>query len=380
MPDYGPDLRRRARQAQAWMYDASLPFWAARAQHAECGFHEALALTGDPIVSPSSRVRVQARQTFCFAVALDLGWSPDTSRELCRYGIDVLQNHCRREDGLFGTLVSHSGGLADPTAQLYDSAFARLAFASAVTAGIADASTALRSTCRAIEQHLKRPPAQNGYAETLPTPDDRNQNPHMHLYEAAIGHYLAGYQPAIDQAYALENLLTSRFYDPKLSGLRERFATDWGHHPGDHFEAGHQYEWVWLLHRRARADNKPVNEISAKLYQKALSLTGDEGQIWLKHTHQGEILDGTQRSWALTEALKAHLVRFEAGDVDAAKRAVETYDRLWHLHIVPAIEGGWIDKYDRHDTPISEDIPASIGYHMYLAFSELMRLAKRLDT
>lgn len=379
MSDYKQDFRRRADQAKAWMFDAAFPFWSDRARHATGGFLEALDLTGRPLAGESSRVRVQARQTYCFALAMQLGWQTETARAMCLFGINTLVNACRRADGLFGRLYAYEGALLDPVADLYDSAFARLAFATALQAGLFEAREPLLDITYAIEKHLRRQPAEEGYAETLPFPEDRNQNPHMHLYESALAHLAADAGPkALQQAYGLERLMATRFIQSEKHILRERFGPDWGPHAEDHVETGHHYEWVWLLHRRALLDKQAVHPDAHRLYAKALQFTGADGQVWLKQSHDGDILDSTQRSWGLTEAVKAHLVCWDAGHAPSAKYAIEAYDRLWHLHIKPAIEGGWLDAYDQTDTAISTHIPASIGYHIFLAFAEWIRISGRI--
>ena len=37
-------------------------------------------------------------------------------------------------------------------------------------------------------------------------------------------------------------------------------------------------------------------------------------------------------------------------------------------------EGGWIDRYDADGLPVATTIPASTGYHVVLALTELIRV------
>lgn len=379
MSSYISDLRARAKIATAWMHDAAFPFWAERCQHTGVGFVEVLDLAGEPVLAETSRVRVQARQTYCFALAASLGWDRTLANELVAYGIQTLREHCQRPDGVYGTLLNHKGGLRDDTALLYDTAFALLGLSTAERVFEGSAKSELGSVVQAIETHLARPAPQQGYSETLPSPQDRNQNPHMHLYEASLAQFEAtGDVAALSRAKMIEALMAQRFVDPSIGGLRERFAGDWGPHPDDHFEVGHQYEWVWLIANRARLDGQAVSPAAETLYQKALELTGPDSEIFLEHELTGELRNGAQRCWGLTEALKAHLVRIEQGEEAAMKRAIETYDRLWDLHVAPAVEGGWIDQYDQAGNQVSEDIPASTGYHIFLAYAELGRVAAEI--
>lgn len=379
MSSYISDLAARAKTAASWMHDAAFPFWAERCQHPDVGFLEVLDLQGQPVLADTSRVRVQARQTYCFALAASLGWNEQRARELVEYGIHTLRAHCKRPDGVYGTLLNHQGGLKDDTALLYDTAFALLGLSTSEHVFESSAVTELCAVASAIETQLSRPDVEQGYSETLPTPSDRNQNPHMHLYEASLAQFEAtGDAEALVRARRIEALMTERFIDPAIGGLRERFASDWGAHLDDHFEAGHQYEWVWLIANRARLDGQPVSSAAERLYRKALELTGPDAEVFLEHELTGDLRNGAQRCWGLTEALKAHLVRIEQGDEAAMKRAIETYDRLWDLHVAPAVEGGWIDQYDQAGNQVSKDMPASTGYHIFLAYAELGRVAAKI--
>lgn len=365
-----------ARKAREWMFEAAFPLWAEAGVDARGAFAEQIAADGSALQDESSRVRVQARQTYCFALAALLGWQPQRARELAAFGVDVLLTQCRRADGLYGRRMVPGGGLADDTADLYDCAFALLALSTAHRAGVEGARAAALEASAAIETHLKRPESEGGYRECLPAPAGRAQNPHMHLFESSLALYEAtGEAEALARGRAIEALMERRFRQPGTGALREVFAPDWGPAEGDRLEAGHQYEWVWLLHERARLDARPVSPAAAGFYASAMRLTGPGGAVPLEHTLTGEVQDATERSWGLTEALKAHLAIREAGDDSAEARAIESHDRLWARHLEPAHPGGWLDRYDADGQPVKEPMTASTGYHVFLAFAELMRAA-----
>ena len=358
--------------------DAAFPFWADHGVDRRGGFVERVGRDGGRVEDAVSRVRVQARQSLCFALAANMGWQPKRARELARYGIDMLVSQCRRADGLYGKLMSYEGGLADDTAELYDTAFALLAFSWGIRAGIEEAREPAMAVSAAIESELRRPDEQGGYGERLPWPDVRAQNPHMHLFEASLAlHEVTGDALALNRARTIEALMKARFLTPDAGALRELFSADWGDTPDDHFEVGHQYEWVWLLAERARIDGRPVSPVSNGLYANAQRLTGPGGAIALMHALDGTVADATERTWGLTEALKAHLARLETGDSGAEARVAQTYDRLWDRHIAPAISGGWQDRYGPDGTPAGEPMTAATGYHVYIAFAELIRVAAK---
>lgn len=370
------DLSARAAMARDWMLDAAFPFWATRGIHPDLGFHERLTMDGDPIVDAASRVRLQARQTFCFAFAAHLGWDRARAIALVDRGMATLRAHCRRPDGLYGKMMAYSGGLSDDSADLYDTAFALLAFSWAARAGAPGAADMAFEASTAIETHLRRPDEDGGYCEALPAPELRLQNPHMHLFESSLALFEAtGDVAALDRARRIETLLEQHFLEDGTGALREVFAPDWGPAQGDRFEAGHQYEWVWLMGERARLDGRAVSGAAEGLYRNALSLTGPEGEVALAHGLDRTVLDATERTWGLTEALKAHLARIEQGDPDAERRAIQTFDRMWARHITPAPEGGWLDQYRPDGTPRTDDMTGATGYHIFIAIAELMRVA-----
>ncbi|MGL6159018.1 AGE family epimerase/isomerase [Microbulbifer sp.] len=372
-------LCRRAELARSWMFEASFPLWSENGVADGRGFWESLDLHGRPLENPVSRVRVQARQVFVFALANRMGWQPKRSLELVRAGLRTLHRACRREDGLYGrTIDLNSQELLDDRADLYDSAFALLAHAWALRAGAgAEALAGGMALSMAIDQRLRCLHNRGRYLERLPATDRVEQNPHMHLLEASQAwHEAARDQRSLLRSQELVGLMESRFIDRELAGLREVLAEDWGPHEDDRFEAGHQYEWVWLLHEHARICGGRVSPAAALLYRKARELTLPNGRLYLSHTLQGDIREPVHRCWGLTEALKAQLALVCSGNTGSIAVANEIFDRLWADHIQGAVSGGWLDRLDASGTSVSNDMPASTGYHIHLAISELLRAEK----
>ncbi|MEL6387615.1 MAG: AGE family epimerase/isomerase [Pseudomonadota bacterium] len=373
-------LEERATKAATWMAQ-SASLWSRAGVHPSAGFWEELDMAGAPLEAETARVRVQARQTFCFALLQRLAESNpqfdgDRARELCRHGLDALVTHCRRPDGLFGRRMAHAGGLVDDTADLYDNAFTLLAFSAAAQAGHTDGAAEAGKLSALIDIHFARPQADDGFFEKLPTSDVRLQNPHMHLFEASLLHAAVTESAAsLSRGRTIERLMETRFLNQQ-GGLREIFRPGWGPMEGDRLETGHQFEWVWLLHQHAKLEDHAVTPAAETLYKTANGLTGDGGAVFLEHHLSGSLKDSTRRCWSVTEALKAHLARFEAGEREAAQRACEAYDQLQDVFLLPAaVPGGWIDRHDGLGNPLSLTMPASTGYHVYLAIAELMRVA-----
>jgi len=240
----------------------------------------------------------------------------------------------------------------------------------------ADQSCAALALSGLIDEHLARPGGEGGFRELLPAPHIRLQNPHMHLFEASLAlHEATGDARALERAKDIEALLETRFLETGTGALREEFALDWGPAPRDRFEAGHQYEWVWLMSERARIDGQTISSAADGLYRNAMELTGPNSEIALSHKLDRTVLDATERTWGLTEAVKSHLARVEAGDPDAATYTAAAFDRMWERHVLPGPKGGWMDQYRADGSMRTEDMTAATGYHIFIACAELMRVA-----
>ncbi|MEM9288867.1 MAG: AGE family epimerase/isomerase [Pseudomonadota bacterium] len=370
-------LEARAGKARKWMLEESFPLWARAGLHPQGGFQERLDLAARPMDDPTSRVRLQARQTFCFAYARALGWDRKKADTLIDEGVRTLARFCRRADGVFGRQVKLGEGLSDDRADLYDTAFALLAFTVAAHTGHGQAKVHAARVNRAIDDVLRRPSPQFGYFERLPDADVRLQNPHMHLFEATMAYYqLTGDPAAADRLTHILGFIEATFFDADAAKLHEARATTGGAHVEDRLEAGHHYEWVWLLDTYARLTKTPISALMQPLYESALALTDAGGRIALCHDQAGAVSQALYRTWSQTEALKAHLAAYSRGWVSDAP-ACACFDLLWEDHIAPAPSGAWIDRVDSTGRPAASDITAATGYHLYLAFEDLMRCVSR---
>lgn len=370
-------LQRRAKEAHSWLMDACFPLWS------EVGvgkkfFLERLDLSHKPIDSPLTRVRVQARQAYLFALAAKMGWNPERARSLTEVGLSALSGPSLRADGLPGrTLNVETGSLENDTADLYDAAFSLYAFAevSKISEIPNEIHALSHKLLAAVDTHL-RDRANGGYTEALPPLEHRLQNPHMHLFEACLALSTADPEARhLARAGEIFDLFGQKFTQPD-GLLGERFATDWSTLTGDAhdvIEPGHQFEWVWLLHTYAKQTRTEPSEAMLKLYEFGCKTLDSEGRaIQEVHRETGAPVDASRRTWPQTEALKAHLAMAERGDGDAAARAMISFDILMDEYLTP--EGGWIDHFDADGHVIAKDMPASTGYHVALALDELIRL------
>ena len=302
---------------------------------------------------------------------------PPEARKLYAFAVSTTN----LPDGLIGRSLSLSTGkFVDDTADLYDAAFALMAFANAamVLPDKAPALEGARSVLEALDLHMRD--AQNGgYHEALPAPDRRLQNPHMHLFEALLCLHQIDPNGGHDKRSAeILSLFLHRFTAGEGRLLGEVFKRDWGEPDGDAamlIEPGHQFEWVWLLHMHARQQSVPLPPEARKLYAFAVSTTDQQGRAMQGITRRGVVTDGSRRAWPQTESLKAHLAMLEATNDHAySAPACATFDILIDEYLTP--EGGWIDHYAEDGAILAQDMPASTGYHVVLAFAELIRIAQ----
>jgi mannose-6-phosphate isomerase len=371
-------LKRRAREARHWLTDACFPLWSERGVGEHGLFRETLALDHQSADGESTRVRVQARQTYVFTEALRMGWKPDVAADHVGMGLSTLTGPVLRSDGLVGrTLAADGTGMTDDTADLYDTAFVLFALAEAASTleGAEEALDGAKNILKAMDAELRAP--DGGYFETVPGDQKRHQNPHMHLLEACLALHRA--DPDGDHLTRAGEIISlfDRFFTAGPGDLLgEHFAPGWTQPTGrdaDIVEPGHQFEWVWLLHTYARASGMPVHPRAETLYVFACSTLDEEGRALQEVTREGAVADGSRRTWPQTEALKAHLAMFEAtGEESFTAAACRSFDVLMDEYLTP--EGGWIDQYDSTGKPMAHNMPASTGYHVVLAMAELMRI------
>jgi mannose-6-phosphate isomerase len=372
-------LADRATRARAWLFDAALPLWARAGFDAASGlFAEQLGADARSLPGPR-RVRVQARQAFAFAEAGRLGW-PGPWRALVDAGLRIVAGPARAAGGAVGHLLDETGALIDPRRDLYDQAFALLALAQAPGPARADAAARAEEILDFLDRAWRSP--HGGFAEGELKPAPRRQNPHMHLFEAAMA-----LEPLTPRARplgaALIGLFDRHFHVPGTHGLREYFNEDWSPAPGADGaldEPGHHFEWVWLVEQWRRRTGEVRSAAIAGLYA-----TGRDHGICAR---RGVAIDETwigggqktltARLWPQTERLKAALARLEAtGEAAYARDAAAAYDGL-ALYFAAAPEGLWRDRMDADGRFVQEPAPASSLYHIILALSELMRVAARV--
>ena len=382
------EINAAANRLSDWLVDSAYPRWHTNGYDSESGaFFETIdIITGKGTDTPV-RTRVPARQIYCFAQAGNLGWQGPW-QEIVTHGLNWYLEHCRKADTSFASVVATDGTPLDSDFDLYNQAFALLAFAHAgrVLTGrrtelFADAA-GLLTLLRETYGH----PA-TGFREANPDRLPLRSNPHMHLFEAALALEDAGAGAIWSElADEIARLAMDRFIDPVSGGLREFFNIDWSPFDGAQgriMEPGHQFEWSWLLSRwgTARNDFEALTK-ARRLYQVGTTYGVDRERQVAIMTLQDDfsVLNPMARLWGQTEWLKAaiSMAGLSTGcerdaclaDILRSMRALERY-----IEDVP--DGLWKDKFDNLYTFKREPAPASSFYHIVCAIQELSCFSNR---
>src|ERR1700719_1968294 len=302
--DLGFEAKNILSVLKSQLIEHSLPLWSREGwDQARHGFVERLDLEGRADYLAPRRVRVQARQIYCFAKAAEIGWYPQ-GRELAMKGLEYLLAKARSPDGRpgFVHLLDSDGAVLNPLRDAYDHAFVLLALSSAYQlSGDAQIRDEIESLVAFLDTDMRSP--HGGYIEGIPASFPRRQNPQMHLFEAMIATFDATRDPVYqNRAGDLFALFVANLYDAKRQALGEYFEEDWSKIEPLIVEPGHQAEWVWLLKGFERITGCPTGRPRAELLATALrycdEVTGcliDEGDA------EGRIKRNTRRLWPQAE-------------------------------------------------------------------------------
>ncbi|MGE6743752.1 AGE family epimerase/isomerase [Allorhizobium pseudoryzae] len=366
-----------------WLHEQALPLWRIKGFHGEeCGFVETLDLAGEP-TNVNRRGRVHPRQIYCFAEAGSRGWTGNW-QPLVIEGLRYFDRVYRRSDGFYGALASADGDLIDASFDLYNQAFAILAFCYAAKVypslqqEMAERASRMLSALRQSYAHEHA-----GFHEAIPTKLPLCSNPHMHLFEAALAcEETDGFEQSAWRSLADEiaQLCMSSFIDKESGGLREFFNADWTPYEGEKgriMEPGHQFEWAWLLARWGeRRGNEKALTHAKRLFDigEANGICGDRKVAVMALLDDFSVHDNLARLWPQTEWLKSaiRLAVLSKGEERARyiRSASNAADALNRFLAVPTL-GLWRDKMTADGRFIEEAAPASSFYHIVCAIYEL---------
>ena len=371
------ERREIIRTLRTLIVDHSLPLWSREGRDSAAGgFIERLDIEGRADRFAPRRVRVQARQIYCFAKAAQLGWYPQ-GREIAIKGLEYLLAKAKSPDGRpgFVHLLDPTGAVVNSSRDTYDHAFVLLAFATVYQlSGDAQVGDEIKSLVGFLDTDLRSP--HGGFLEGIPTTLPRRQNPHMHLFEAMIATFDATDDPIYqNRAGDLFALFIANLYDSRRQVLGEYFEEDWSRIEPASVEPGHQAEWVWLLKGFERITGCPTARHRAQLLASAMRYRDEvTGCLFDEGDADGRIRKFTRRLWPQTEIAKAFIAQAEAGEPGAADEALKALDRLYQHYLRHPVLGGWYDQFDHDSRSLVDFIPASSFYHIFCAVAEAERV------
>ncbi|HYR41720.1 MAG TPA: AGE family epimerase/isomerase [Terriglobia bacterium] len=376
-PTITAERREIVKTLKILITEHSLPLWSGEGwDPATGGFVEKLDVEGRADRAAPRRVRVQARQIYCFAKAADLGWYPQ-GHEIAMKGLEYLLAKAKSPDGRpgFVHLLDPDGSTMNATRDSYDHAFVLLALSTVYRLSHdAQVREEIESLLNFLDADLRS--RHGGFIEGIPATLPRRQNPQMHLFEAMIATFDATGDPVYQsRAGELFGLFIANLYDAQRQVLGEYFEDDWSKIEPVCVEPGHQAEWVWLLKGFERITNCPTGRHRAELLASALRFRDDvTGCLFDEGNVDGSIRKVTRRCWPQTEIAKAWIAQAEAGEQGAADEARNALVRLYRHYLRHPVLGGWYDQFDRDNRSLVESIPASSFYHVLCAVTEAERV------
>jgi N-acylglucosamine 2-epimerase/mannose-6-phosphate isomerase len=363
-----------------WLFEEALPFWAENGvDRVFGGYVEQLRLDGTDARLDYKRIRVIGRQIYVFSHAALLGWSDGVA--LARHGYDFLTRYAwlGPERG-WARSLDREGRVKDETPDLYDLAFILFALGwyYRLTADPEALRWALR-TLDFLDAHMRHS-NRRGFLDQNPSSGPRRQNPHMHLFEAAVINLESGggarFKALADE---MVGLCSDHFYDPATQTLGEYFDDDWARvatDAGQAIEPGHQFEWAWILARYQRGTARDVRDLARGLvaFAEANGVDPESGLTFNLVRRDGLVLDRSSRVWPNTERIQAAAAMFELEGWDPRPVFEQSGWLLLRRFLSGSPRGTWIDRLGEDGTPRSDMIPASTLYHLVIAFSELLRV------
>jgi len=356
-------------------------------------FYERLGRGFKPVSTGRYRLLSQLRQLAMYSHAATrperFMFTPDLKRH---FGA-IAKIYAGGESGAWVFALDEGGAVIDATRDLYTHAFVLFAFG---LYGRATGDVAAHEHAKATALYIDkafRAGVTKGFTEALDgtgTPVQgltRRHESHMHLLEGCL--FAASvWGDAIFMALADEivALFFSDFYDAQTNTLSEYFTNDLKPAPDPArgcitCEAGHYYEWIWLLKKYAAAKGDPVRYDAACLnlldWANRFGWDTTYGGIYDELDAQGRVVVETKRLWPFTEGLKANALMLGlVPDRDAAKDHMAAMTRLFRDKYMDE-RGFWTEWLNRDLTPAVDYMPATTPYHVYFGITEAQDILKR---
>jgi mannose/cellobiose epimerase-like protein (N-acyl-D-glucosamine 2-epimerase family) len=369
-----------------WMFEVAIPTWVNICIDPVLGGPvETFLLDGKtPSNQSFRRTRVNARQiyTMCHASMLGVADALPIAEELFAYLLDRCWQGPHKG---WAKTITPEGAILDPTPDFYDFAFCLFGLGWLYRAtGNTDALKLAHQTLDILEQKFRHPSGK-GFHNQLPPTLPRQQNPHMHLMEAALVLAQASGEARFrDLADEMAQLFYRSFFLNRISILPEFFTeelTPLIESGLNRLEPGHHFEWAWILsqHQLLTGQN---HEVIVQALVKVAEKYGVDPNTQLTYNrldHNLAPIDRGSRTWPNTERIKGWLGLYELTGISPWESVEKCCNALFSHHLSQkAPPGMWVDAFDHAARPKSSDIPASTFYHLFLAFSEVLRLSHGL--
>lgn len=371
-----------------WFWDDFLPSWIDHAHDRETGgFSDFLDGSGRVPAQAQKTILAQARLLFTFSHLALISDAPAYRKgaEIAHAAIDQflkLNGLYRRAVGPDGELLADQ---ADRQARSYDQTFVILGLSTwAKLTGCTKAPETIEHLWAAVQTNLIDPATGmlidhddvlNPAAPDAPNP---SQNPHMHMYEAALQAYEMGMGSVwLERAKDMRAKGLQYFFDTRSGTIAEFIKPDLtplSGKDGQWREIGHQCEWAWLLQREVDLGGDPdMAAISARLWSFAHKngfcpdgLMGGAAYdavaadlSWAEHKFL---------LWPQTEAIKALAMQVRAGDDLFAQRAKALCSTMFDRYF--AGQAAYINQVDLDGNVIWDEALSRLLYHIVLALTE----------
>lgn len=371
-----------------WFFGAFLTRWIEQARdHRHGGYFDTLDANGEPVADAPKTVLAQARLLYTFAHLAELS-DDDRFRAAVAEALAVLPRF-RKPNGLYCRALTREGGASgeagDGVARSYDQSFVILALSTWQKISPSAATAAELEACwSAIEANLRDSLTgllvedDSVFAPAASDAPMRAQNPHMHLYEAALQAFeTSGETRWLERAAALREVALAHFFDPQSGTITEFLAPDLSVHPGKagrRREIGHQCEWAWLLRREMTLGGKAdLTGIVAALEGFALGRgfapSGPmEGAAFDAVSADGEVMEASFLLWPQTEAIKMHATRHLAGEAEAADAGRHLMTLMFERYFRD--RPIFVNQLDGEGGTLWPEALSRLLYHIVLALTE----------
>ena len=359
--------------------DKTLPFLSEHGWDKKYGgLFETLDSQGKKGPEDFRRVMVHGRQLFVFSRWSGLTGDKTFERMANNIFAYLTNNFWDLDCEGWYSRVTIDGKPLDLTKDLYAHAFVLFGLVHyAEYIGKRDAEPWIRKTIRVLQEHFLR--SDGSYKEKMnrcfldKTVNQRSQNPHMHLLEAALA--LSKCYEGNQYSSLVKSLLTlfcETFLDKKKLIIREYLNRNFNPNKeiGHIIEPGHHYEWAWLLNWTAETLDQPeLKGLGARILSQSLEFGWDtefEGVFDQINAKDVTILKSSKRLWPVLELIKALCVYPSEQNFIYLKNCLETV--LEHYFNET---GTWVEHYTQNWQVLSDKMPVSSAYHLGMACLEL---------